>query len=96
MMDSIKYHPLIERDFDTHEYVPVFVTTDESVVCRKHSLYLEEFVNGYYRVCVGKALKLPYGEMTIACPVCGSHLKNITTGQQKQSQALYVCPACNK
>lgn len=97
MINSIRYHPLIERDDETHEYAPLFVTTDEDVVRKFHRCYLEEFVNGYYRLCAGKSGSLPNGgKMTIACPVCGSHLKNITAGNHNPQQALYICPVCNK
>jgi hypothetical protein len=34
MITSIRYHPLIERDTDAHEYAPLFVTTDEAAVRR--------------------------------------------------------------
>ena len=96
MITSIRYHPLFERDTDAHEYAPLFVTTDETAVRRAHSYYLEEFVNGYYRLCAGKARALPDGgRMTIACPVCGNRLENITAGKHTPAQALYVCRACN-
>ena len=96
MITSIRYHPLIERDTDAHEYAPLFVTTDETAVRRAHSYYLEEFVNGYYRLCSGKAQALPDGGMmSIACPVCGSRLENITTGKHTPGQALYVCRSCS-
>lgn len=88
MIHCIRYHPLIERDADNHEYAPLFVTTDEAAVRRVHSYYLEEFVNGYYRLCAGKACALPDGgKMTIACPVCGGRLENITTGKHTSTQA---------
>ena len=97
MITSIRYHPLIERDTDAHEYAPLFVTTDEAAVRRAHSYYLEEFVNGYYRLCAGKAHSLPNGGgMTIDCPVCGNRLENITAGKHTPTQALYICRACNK
>ena len=48
MITSIRYHPLIERNSDTHEYAPLFVTTDEAAARKNHSYYLEEFVNGYF------------------------------------------------
>ena len=95
MIEGIRYHPLIERDTDLHEYVPLFVTEDEAAVRKAHSLYLEEFVNGYYRLRAGKADALPDGVMTIACPVCGSRLENITTGKHTPGQALYVCRSCS-
>ena len=96
MINSIRYHPLIERDTDAHEYAPLFVTTDEAAVRRAHSYYLEEFVNGYYRLCAGKArVLLDSGRMTIDCPVCGNRLENITAGKHTPTQALYVCCACN-
>ena len=97
MITTIRYHPLIERDSDAHEYAPLFVTTDEAAVRRNHSFYLEEVVNGYYRLCAGKARALPdSGRMTVDCPVCGSRLENITAGKHTPTQALYVCHACNK
>lgn len=97
MITSIRYHPLIERDPDTHEYAPLFVTTDEAAVRKAHSCYLEEVVNGYYRLGAGAAPALPYGgRMRIACPVCGNPLENITAGKHSPKQALYVCRACNK
>lgn len=97
MITSIRYHPLVERDPDAHEYAPLFVTTDEAAVRKNHSFYLEEFVNGYYRLCAGKAYDLPDDSgMTIACPVCGKRLENITAGKHTPTQALYVCRACNK
>lgn len=96
MIENIRYYPLIERDFDSHEYIPVFSTMDEAIVSMKHSVYLEEFVNGYYRLCAGRATELPRGKMTIACPACGTRLENITAGEHKPGQALYVCPSCNK
>ena len=96
MITCIRYHPLIERDESAHEYAPLFVTTDEIAVCRAHSYYLEEFVNGYYRLCAGKAhALLDERRMTIACPVCGNRLENITAGKHTPNQALYVCRACN-
>ena len=96
MINSIRYHPLIERDDETHEYAPLFVTTNEDAVRKAHRCYLEEFVNGYYRLCAGKARALPDGgRMSIACPVCGNRLENITAGKHTPTQALYVCRACN-
>ena len=97
MINSIRYHPLIERDDETHEYAPLFVTTDEDVVRKSHHCYLEEFVNGYYRLCAGKAYTLPDdGTISIACPVCGNRLENITTGKHTTTQTLYVCRVCSK
>ncbi len=97
MITSIRYHPLIERNPDAHEYTPLFVTTDEAAVRKAHNYYLEEFVNGYYRLCAGKARILPdNGKMAIACPVCGNRLENITIGKHSPTQALYVCRVCNK
>ena len=55
MINSIRYQPLIERDDETHEYAPLFVTTDEDAVRKAHRCYLEEFVNGYYQLRAGKA-----------------------------------------
>ncbi|MCR4763061.1 MAG: hypothetical protein K5696_05990 [Lachnospiraceae bacterium] len=97
MITSIRYHPLIERDSNAHEYAPLFVTTDEAAVRRNHSFYLEEVVNGYFRLCATKTLTLPdSGTMTVACPVCSNRLENITAGKHTPTQALYRCRVCNK
>ena len=48
-MEYIKYHPLVDADTDGTEKVPMFFSTDESVVVSTHGLYLEEIVHRIYR-----------------------------------------------
>ena len=91
-MEYIKYHPLVDADTDGTEKVPMFFSTDESVVASTHGLYLEEIVHRIYRL---KSVSSLSGEdFKIHCPNCGCIMDIISSPMDAHKRSLYACPKC--
>lgn len=70
-MEDIKYHPLVDRDTEGTDKVPMFFSGSEATIRENHDMYLEEMVPKHYRLCSvkGTAPKIADG-FTIHCPDC--------------------------
>lgn len=96
-MEDIRYHPLVDRDTEGTEKVPMFFSYEEDAVRQSHNLYLEEIVPKHYRLCSvsGTSPKIADG-FTIHCPYCGKAMRCIAKSDDKHRLGLYNCPDCIK
>lgn len=94
-MEDIRYHPLVDRDSEGTEKVPMFFSEDEATVRQTHDLYLEEIVPKHYRLCsVSGTSPKTEGGYTIHCPYCGNAMRKIAESRDTHRLGLYNCPDC--
>lgn len=96
-MEDIKYHPLVDRDTEEMDKVPMFFSGSEATIRENHDMYLEEMVPKHYRLCSvnGTAPKIADG-FTIHCPYCGKAMRCIAKSDDIHRLGLYNCPDCSK
>lgn len=95
-MQDIRYHPLVDRDSEGKDKVPMFFSGDEATVRKSHDLYLEEIVPHYYRLCAVNGLSAKAAKAyTIHCPVCGKAMVPVTEPVNNNRLGLYKCPDCH-
>lgn len=94
-MEQSKYHPLVDCDTEGTEQVPMFCSTDANVISNHHKLYLEEIIDGYYRLIASnrhsKNQALAY---SIHCPSCGAIMKTLSLPLNEHKLCLYTCSKC--
>lgn len=96
-MEQTKYHPLVDCDTDGAEKVPMFCSTYANAISAHHKLYLEEIIDGYYRLissdCHSKSKALAYN---IHCPSCGAIMRTLSQPLNEHKLCLYTCSKCSR
>lgn len=96
-MQDIRYHPLIDRNSEGTDKVPMFFSENETAVRKAHDLYLEEIVPKHYRLCsVSGTSSESAKDFTIRCPYCGKAMIQIANARNTHRLGLYNCPDCRK
>ena len=95
-METIRYHPLVDRDAEGTEKFPMFSTEDEAQMRDGNGFYLEEIVPKYYSLCAGKGADITaLGTFTVHCPTCGKAMVIAAERKNTKRLVLYTCRECN-
>ena len=95
-MQTIRYHPLVDMDSDGTEKVPLFMSTEESMIRQSHKLYLSEVVPSYYRLHSTEPMSTQSSaRLAIHCPMCGKALRQIAANVNNYKHGLYTCDRCS-
>lgn len=91
-MTEIRYYPLINCDSESAEKVPMFPTNDPETIEAQSRMWLEEMVPHYFRLCCRSGIST--NGITIRCPRCGNHLRQISEPINESRRGLFICGNC--
>lgn len=95
MIETIKYHPLVDMDTKGKVKVPMFCSTDLNAMTEHHKMYLEEIIPYRFRLYSSNEMSAEEtSDLEIYCPYCGKQLKAITASKDGLRHGLYVCDRC--
>ena len=96
-MEDIKYHPLVDRDTEGTDKVPMFFSGSEATI-RGEPRYVSGGDGAEALSALlgeGTAPKIADG-FTIHCPYCGKAMRCIAKSDDIHRLGLYNCPDCIK